>query len=227
MRAGQIPLTLPTAEALGRADFFVSPANALALASVDDWRAWPQGKLLIVGPEGAGKTHLAQVWAAEAGARIIAARDLQGVDIAAFPGAARVVVEDADSAVPAADHALLHLHNHVLAGGGRLLLTARRGARHWPIGLRDLASRMQATTATILNAPDDALLSAVLVKLFTDRQITVSPLLIAYLVSRMERSLASARQLVAVLDERALARGGPISRALAAEVLDTLAAGLQ
>jgi chromosomal replication initiation ATPase DnaA len=121
----------------------------------------------------------------------------------------------------------LHLHNHVLAGGGRLLLTARRGARHWPIGLRDLASRMQATTATILNAPDDALLSAVLVKLFTDRQITVSPLLIAYLVSRMERSLASARQLVAVLDERALARGGPISRALAAEVLDTLAAGPQ
>lgn len=227
MTPTQLPLNLPAREAWARDDFFVSPANALALATVDDWRKWPQGKLLLIGPEGSGKTHLAHVWAAAASARIIAATEIEHIDIAAFYGQSSVVIEDVDRAPHRAEHALLHLHNHLLAGGGRLLLTARRGARHWPIGLPDLASRMQATTATILNAPDDALLSAVLVKLFTDRQVTVSAVLIAYLLSRMERSLASARQLVEVLDERALARGGPITRALAAEVLDNLPDGPQ
>lgn len=223
----QLPLNLPTREARARDDFFVSPANALALAAVDDWRKWPQGKLLLIGPAGSGKTHLAHVWAAVAGARIVAAADIESVDIAALSAQSAVVIEDADRALPGAERALLHLHNHVLAGGGRLLLTARRGAMHWPIGLPDLASRMQATTATTLDAPDDALLSAVLVKLFADRQVGVSPALIGYLVSRMERSLASARQVVEVLDKRALARGGPITRALAAEVLDNLAEGPQ
>lgn len=227
MTPTQLPLNLPTREARARGDFFVSPANALALATVDDWRDWPQGKLLLIGPEGSGKTHLAHVWAAAAGARIVGTADIEAVDIASLSTKSCVVIEDADRAVPMAERALLHLHNHVLAGGGRILFTARRGAIHWPIGLPDLASRMQATTATTLNAPDDALLSAVLVKLFADRQVGVSPALIGYLVSRMERSLAAARRLVEVLDEQALARGGPITRALAAEVLDNLADGPQ
>ena len=109
----------------------------------------------------------------------------------------------------------------MLLPAGRLLITATTPPRDWRLALPDLHSRMQAAALTRLEPPDDALLSAVLIKLFADRQITVPPNLIAYLVSRMERSIAAARDMVAVLDARALAAARPVTRALAAEVLDS------
>ena len=218
----QMPLSLPTRAALGRADFFVSSVNRMAIAMIDDWRNWPEGKLVLIGPEGSGKTHLAHVWAAQTGAAIIAGDRVGTVDTAALPPGSHVAVDDADRTRPQDEPALLHLHNHVLARGGRILFTTRRAPRHWPVALPDLASRIQACATVALKAPDEVLLSAVLVKLFSDRQVRVSPALVGYLVSRMERSLAMAGHLVARLDERALARGGAITRALAAEVLDTL-----
>lgn len=187
---------------------------------IDDWCNWPDGRLVLTGPEGSGKTHLAHVWAAQTGATIVAGSALGALDTAALAPRSHVVVDDADRTLPRDQAALLHLHNHVLAGGGRILFTARRAPRDWPVTLPDLASRIEASATVALNTPDQVLLSAVLVKLFADRQVRVSPALIAYLVSRMERSLAMAGALVARLDERALARGGAITRALAAEVLD-------
>ncbi|MGL6210519.1 MAG: chromosomal replication initiator DnaA, partial [Paracoccaceae bacterium] len=178
------------------------------------WAEWPEGKLVLVGPEGSGKSHLAQVWAAEAGAVVVAARDLGGD----LPGlGVRLVVEDADRVVDEA--ALFHLHNLVVPGG-RLLITARVPPRDWGLGLPDLVSRMQAASLVRLAAPDDALLSAVLIKLFADRQVAVQPVLIEYLVRRMGRSLGVARDLVARLDALALARGSAVTRGLASEVLD-------
>lgn len=199
----------------------VAPSNALALRSVEGWRDWPGGKLVLVGPEGAGKTHLAHVWAQEAGARIIASDALAGADIAALCKTSRIAVEDAGTVAGRADAetALFHLHNHLLERGGRLLLSARLPPRRWPLTLPDLASRLQAASCATLEPPDDTLLAAVLVKLFADRQITVPPRLVSYLVARMERSMATARALVARLDAKALAQARPVSRALAAEVL--------
>ncbi len=223
----QLALTLPVHEALGRADFFVSPANSLAVATVADWANWPQGKLVLVGPSGAGKTHLSNIWASEAGAMILQAGDLADSSPDALAIWGRIVIEDADTLAgdPAAELALFHLHNMVLAQGGRLLLTAQSAPNRWPVDLPDLASRMQATAIATLVAPDDALLSAVLVKLFADRQITVPPTLIPFLVARMERSFSAARDIVDRLDRRALAEGRPITRALAAEILDIDPAG--
>jgi chromosomal replication initiation ATPase DnaA len=134
-----------------------------------------------------------------------------------------LVVDDADRVAGNADAetALFHLHNLVLQGGGRLLMTARTPPRDWGLTLPDLASRMIATDPARLDPPDDALLSAVLVKLFADRQITVPPTLVAYLVTRMERSVAAAGALVAALDQLALATKSPITRNLAAELLDS------
>lgn len=225
MSARQLAFNLAHAEQYGRAGFFVSPANAAALAVVEDWqRGWPGGKLVLAGPAGAGKTHLAHIWAEAAEARLIAARDLPGSDLRAL--GPRVVVEDADSVagIPAAEEALFHLHNLILPTG-RLLLTAATPPRDWGLALPDLLSRMQAAALARLDAPDDALLSAVLVKLFADRQVTVPPNLIPYLVQRMERSIAAARSLVARLDARALAEGRPVTRALAADLLDSPDAG--
>jgi chromosomal replication initiation ATPase DnaA len=218
--SGQLAFDLPAQEAFRRADFYPSPANAEALAAIDSWPAWPQGKLLLIGPEGAGKTHLAHLWAEVSGARILQPADLQEdllPDLAKTP----LVLENAE-AIAAGPHlqtALFHLHN-LMAGQG-LLITASSPPRDWGLTLADLQSRLQAIPVASLNAPDDALLAAVLLKLFADRQITVPPNLIPFLLLRMDRSIAAARALVSALDARALQEGRAVTRALAAEMLDS------
>lgn len=220
--SGQLAFDLPVRAAHGRDDYFVSPANALTLAALDGWRDWPQGRMLLVGPAGAGKTHLAHVWAAGIGARMLPVSALGFADLLAL-AAGPVVIDDADHCAAEADleTALFHLHNLAVAQGVPLLLTAARPVRDWGLCLPDLASRLTAIPVTRLAAPDDALLSAVLVKLFADRQITVTPTLIAYLASRMDRSFAAAGALVAALDAKALTEGRAITRAMAAALLDS------
>ena len=217
----QLAFDLTAREAFRREDFFTSPANAHALAVLDGWRDWPGGKMLLVGPAGSGKTHLAHLWAEDSGAVMVAAADLPGADLPRLAGAGAVAVEDAEAVagIPDAEVALFHLHNLVVQRGS-LLMTARTPARDWGLALPDLKSRVDAASVARLAPPDDALLSAVLVKLFADRQTTVPPALIPWLVARMERSIDAARVLVAAMDARALAEGKPISRAMAEGLLD-------
>jgi chromosomal replication initiation ATPase DnaA len=213
----QLAFDLPGREAMSRADFFVAPSNALALQTVEGWQDWPGRKLVLVGPEGAGKTHLAAIWARMTGGVVLPAADLAGVELAALAGRC-VAVEDVDRLPAGAEAQLFHLHNLVTTGGA-LLVTARTPPRDWGLALPDLLSRMQAAPVAQLDSPDDALLSAVLVKLFADRQVAVPANLIPYLVARMPRSIGAARGLVAALDATALARGRPITRSLAARLL--------
>lgn len=216
--ARQLILDLPVRQARGRDDFFVAPANALALATLDAPESWPSGRMLLIGPEGAGKSHLAAIWAEQHGASIVRARDLIPEMAPALAHAA--VVEDVQ-AIGAAEAALFHLHNLAQAEDGRLLLTANAPPRDWGLRLPDLRSRMEATASVRIAPPDDALLAAVLVKLFADRQTKVPQSLIPWLVTRMDRSLGTARRLVAALDARAVAEGRPLTRAMAVEVLDS------
>lgn len=220
----QLVFDLPAQEAWRREDFFVSPSNALALSTIEHWQSWPLRKLALIGPEGSGKTHLAHLWSDTAGARMVAGADLVELDLPELAAAGAVVVEDAEAVAghPDREEALFHLHN-LLATNGLLLITAKTPVRDWGVRLPDLKSRMEAAGVARLEAPDDQLLSAVLVKLFNDRQVTVPPTLIAWLVTRMERSLAAARGLVAALDARALSEGKPITRAMAAALLDSQA----
>jgi chromosomal replication initiation ATPase DnaA len=220
----QLAFDLPARQLFRRDEFFVSPANAVALATLEGWRHWPGRKLLLVGPKGAGKTHLAHIWAEAAGAVLVAGGDLAGQDLPTLAATGAVVVEDAETVAgkPEAEAALFHLHNLVVAQGF-LLLTSARPARDWGLRLADVKSRVEAAAIARLEAPDDALLSAVLIKLFADRQVTVPPALIAWLVTRMERSIDAARALVTALDARALAEGKPIGRAMAAALLDSAA----
>ena len=219
--AEQMTFDLPVKTALGRDDFFVSPINALAVQMLENWSAWPNQKLALIGPKGAGKTHLVQVWASDTGATVLPARDLPDADIPALVDAP-VAIEDIREIATdmPAQKALFHLHNLAQAQGTPLLLTADIAPNHWGLTLPDLQSRMTATTITTLPAPDDALLAAVLVKLFADRQITVQPDLIPYLLKRMERSFDAAGALVEALDRAALSKGRAITRRLAADVLD-------
>lgn len=214
----QLAFDLPALEAWTRADFFPSPANAAALHAVEGWRDWPGGRLLLLGPSGSGKTHLAHIWATEVGAIWLSPASL-GESLANIAADAQVIVDGAQTVAGQAETDLFHLYNR-LNPNGFFMLTASTAPRDWGLGLPDLLSRLQAMPVARLDAPDDALLAAVLVKLLADRQITAPSNLIPYLLPRMERSIAAARAVVAALDVRSLATQRPITRQLAAEVLD-------
>lgn len=213
----QLTFDLPVRTALGRDDFFVSPANDMALAALDG--DWPQNRLLLTGPPGSGKSHLTAIWAAESGADILPATDLPDALEKLLAAPAPLAVEDIDKA-PDAEEALFHLLNAQSAHGRRLLLTATRPPGLAPISLPDLASRLQGMALATLNPPDDALLAAIMVKLFRDRQLAAPPEVISFLLSRTERSFAGARNLVENLDRAALTEGRRLSTDLARQVLD-------
>jgi DnaA regulatory inactivator Hda len=219
IRLQQIPLDLGHRTTYLREDFLPAPSNAEALAWIERWPAWPTPALLLWGPTGCGKTHLATIWAAQAGATILTARDVaRGDPDALLSGAAACAVEGLDA--PFDEEALLHLFNRVVERRGHLLLTGQRAPGAWPVALPDLRSRLRAQPAVTVGPPDDALLASVLVKLFADRQLRVGEDVILYVASRMERSLEAARGVVAALDAASLAHHRRITLPLARRVLE-------
>lgn len=215
----QFTLDFPRRVALGADNFLVAAPNREAVLWLDRWPDWPSPALAIHGPPGCGKTHLAHVWRARSGAELITPGDLAGgqpVDLLGERNA--VVIEDADR-LTYDEEALLHLYNVAGERRGHLLLTGRLPPARWRIALDDLRSRLTAAPAVAVGAPDDALLGALLVKLFADRQLVVGEEVLAYTLARMERSFDAARRLVAALDEAALAGRRNITVPLAREVL--------
>jgi chromosomal replication initiation ATPase DnaA len=194
----QLAIDLPYRPALGRADFLVSDCNRAALGWIERWPDWPGRRLVLYGPKSSGKSHLARLWCAESGARLLV-------------GASSVSHDPP-------------LGNSCAEAGIGLLVVSRQAPASWPITLPDLASRLRAMPAVGIEPPDDALLGAVLVKHFADRQLRVMPSVIGYLLPRMERSFAMAAVLAARLDELALAAGRPIGIPLARRALAELGA---
>ena len=214
----QLPLALGHATGQSRDDLVVTPANRVAVELVDGWPEWPSSAALLVGPAGSGKTHLAAVWRERAGALALPADGLRA--LAAADLRQPVLVEDLDSA-PVEELGLFHLLNAVRAARQSVLMTARRPPSGWGVRLPDLQSRLRAASLAAMEAPDDALLAGVIVKLFADRQVEIDPAVVEFMLRRMERSLKAAARAVERLDRAALERKSRITRALAAEVLET------
>jgi chromosomal replication initiation ATPase DnaA len=214
----QLALALHHSESFAREDFLTGPSNEAALRLVRGWPDWPGRMAVLVGPEGSGKSHLAAIWAEQSGARFLAARSLGGSDPPAALATGALVVEDL---APGRfdETALFHLLNLAREEGASMLFTSRSAPAGWSVALKDLASRLRAVPAVALQPPDDALLRAVIVKLFGDRQLAVEESLVGYLAARIERSFAAARAAVARLDAEAMRRQRPLTRALAAEVM--------
>jgi len=216
----QLPLDLGHRTALGRADFLVAPCNAAAVAWLDRWPQWPGPALALYGPERSGKTHLAEVWRGRTGAAMIAPASLAPASVAERLGKARAaVIDDADAAD---EEALLHLYNLLAERQGHLLIVARRPPARWHIALADLRSRLLSAPTVAVEAPDEAVLGAVLVKLFADRQLIVGEGVIPYLLVQLDRSFAAAEAAVAALDAASLADRRAITVPLARQVLTRL-----
>jgi chromosomal replication initiation ATPase DnaA len=214
----QLAFALPHAESLGRDDFLEGPANLAGLTLVDSWPDWPNRIMLLVGPEGSGKSHLAAIWAEQAGARQTAAHALTAEEVPAALATGALVLEDLKlSAFD--ERALFHLLNLAREDAAFVLITTREQPSSLQVELRDLQSRLRAIPAVSLLPPDDQLFRALIVKFCADRQLVVDESVVSLLANRIERSYAAARQAVELLDTEALRLGRPITRALAAELL--------
>jgi len=214
----QLPLDLAHSPALEREDLVMSASNALAVELVDAWPEWPGPFLVLVGPEGSGKSHLARIWAARSGANVVALGELRA-DLP--PPSKNLVIEDAiPGKIP--EQALFHVLNHIRSEGGACIITSRHLPAAWCVSLPDLDSRLRAAQLAQIGEPDDALLGAVMLKLFSDRQIVPPPGVVNFILTRMERSLAATRRIVAEIDREVLARGGRITKPVAADVLKRL-----
>ena len=215
--AAQLRLKLHNAAPFRREDYLASASTAEGLRLLDQWPNWRGGVLALVGPPGSGKTHLATAWAEHVGARIVAADGSNTADLLDLEGAP-VLMEHADQA--GMGELLFHLINMAARAGGSLLVTARTPPKAWPADLPDLRSRLNALPVALLAEPDDAVLAALLDKFFREQNIKPPEDLTPYLVRRIERSAAAARDIVARLDQAADARSRPISKALARELLE-------
>lgn len=214
----QLAFDLPHRPATGRDDFLVTPSNAKAVALVDLWPNWPSHVLILLGPPGSGKSHLAAVWREMTGARLIAPAEISKAAVPDLLEKGALVIEDAPGS--GLDEAgFFHLLNLAREQKAHILVTARQAPIGWGVALPDLISRLKAAPVAWLGAPDDELLRGVLVKLFADRQIAVDEAIVGYLLSRMPRELDAARTLVAEIDRRALEERAEVTRNFAARVL--------
>ncbi|MEM9330209.1 MAG: hypothetical protein AAGA53_02720 [Pseudomonadota bacterium] len=222
--SAQLPFDLSLEPAAQREDLIESPANATAIAMIDAWPDWPGNTTVLAGPVGSGKTHIAKVWVSKTGGMMCQASELTDrmnaiKDCVDAQGC--IVLEDA-GADELDETALFHLLNMVRQADTYCLITSRTWPAQWRVTLPDLLSRLRATQVIELLEPDDLLLKQVIIKLFADRQLMIDEKVVDYCVLRMERSLETASALVAAIDSEALAGKSPVSRALAAKVLENL-----
>jgi chromosomal replication initiation ATPase DnaA len=214
----QLPLDLPLEPRFGAEDFLVSGSNDNAYAMIEAWPQWPDGTLALAGPPGSGKSHLAAIWAERSRARQVPLAALQDSDVETLVAGGAVVLDhDGLGAIP--ETPMFHLLNLARERAASVLLTGRAAPGDWQVATKDLASRLRRCPVVAISEPDDALIRALLVKLFVDRQIVVDTALIGYLALRIDRSFEAVRRTVAMLDRETMARGKRLTRAMAARIL--------
>jgi len=213
----QLSFKLPIKVARERDAFFVSDANKNAVKTLENTESWPQGKMILLGPKACGKSHLLEIWLSENTAqKIDPLRDFNQ------PGSgAKIIVDNLQelAGITTAETRLFHLHNHLQFTGGKLLMASNIAVRQAGFRLPDLLSRLEGTSCAKIEWPDDALLHAVLLKAFMDRQLSPQPAVLAYILKHMDRSFDAISDIVTKLDIQSMSTKKPITKAMAANIL--------
>jgi chromosomal replication initiation ATPase DnaA len=218
----QLTFRWPHSPSFEREDFLPAPSNREALSAIELWPNWAGRMLTLVGPGGAGKSHLGTIWARASGAITVSGEALDEQSVEACGRARSVLFEDADRAWQA-EALFFHVVNMALQNDVWMLLTCRTPPNAWGLKTPDLLSRLRLAPVVRLTAPETELTEAVLFKLFSDRQLQVEPHVISYIALRIERSLGVAREIVAALDSEALTQGRRVTRAMASDALRDMA----
>lgn len=218
----QLPFPLDYTVSMTRQDFMPAPCNAEALDQIDRWSGGTPPALVLYGPEACGKTHLLTIWQTDKNAVAFDADDLVTDKIAAqLRQSPYAVVDDVDRI--AGDNeketALFHLYNLIKERNGGLLLASSKPVAQLDVGLADLDSRLKAAAAVGIGLPDDEVLTALLVKQFSDRQVRLSEDVVRYIIVRINRSFAAVHDLVDRLDKEALSAKKPVTIALVKKVM--------
>ncbi len=215
----QLPLIMPFRPIVGRDNFIISECNALALASIDQWPDWPGGcrALNLVGPPGAGKSHLGVIWQSMIQKSCLL-ESLQADEVP--PGTAFYVLDGVAANDLWNEETLFHYFNHCVDDKGGILLLSQTpvGQMNWC--LPDLRSRMRAVNVAHIESPDDELLYALLEKYFFERQMAPPSDMLTYLVKRMERSFTSVQVIASALERQSIAKQKPLSVSLARAVIE-------
>ena len=212
----QLPLPFPHQPGYAALDFLSDDSNHDALAWLSRPADWPDRRLAVWGQGGCGKSHLLNIWAQRYPAVLLPGQTLRELD--GVPEAGAIALDDADTV--ADEHTLLHLLNTARDRGLFVLLSGRTSPARWPVHLPDLSSRLKAITAVEVQPPGDALLRALLLRMAADRQLRMGETVQEWLLRRLPRSPGALREAVARLDRMSLACQQPITRALAARVLE-------
>lgn len=220
IKSSQIPLSFDIDPSSGRDDLIQSQSVKAAISIVDQWPDWPSHIVILAGPTGAGKSHIASIWLEKSSGRTVSLETATD-ELVEQARLSPILIEDIDQS-GFDETKLFHVLNAAREAGSSILMTTRIWPASWSIKLPDLASRIKAATTIEIGEPDELLLTQVIFKLFADRQIEIDEKIVNFLVLRMERSLAVAQEIVSEMDRIALSRKVPVGRNIAAEVLTML-----
>ena len=207
--------------ALSRDSFLIAENNLNAIQWIDKWPDWPAPVLCLFGPPGCGKTHLAEVFKARSNALKVENKWL-GREYNDIPGKA-LIYEDMDlNLTKEFEVSIFHLYNNLKEKGGHLLITARTPPSKWTLKLEDLKSRLNTSIISEIGLPDDQLMAAVLLKMFSDKQIFITTKILKFAISRMDRSFSSMQRLVDMVDNVSMSEKRKASIFLIKGVIETM-----
>ena len=213
----QLILKFPSHQAYKNEDFYVSPSNHEAYDLINSWPKWIKRTINIFGPSGSGKSHLASILKSKTTALSVQSTELNDKIFFKFKTKESLIIENLSEKV--SENLLFSLWNIVLQDNKYLLITSTRPISTYKFKLLDLKSRSNSSVIIGINLPSDDLVSVILMKNFSDRQIKVEKKHIDYIIKRIDRSYEKISQFILTLDKYSLKKGSPFSLKLIKEVI--------
>ena len=213
----QLILKFPSQKAYKKEDFYVSPSNQKAYDFINSWPKWIKRIVNIFGPSGSGKSHLASILRSKTSCLQIDSKELNEKVFLEFKTKEALILEDMDKNI--SENLLFTLWNIVLQDNKYFLITSKNPINFYKFKLKDLTSRINSSLVIGLNLPSDDLISVILAKNFSDKQIKVEKKHIDYIIKRIDRSYEKISQFILTLDKYSLKKGSPFSLKMIKEVL--------